>query len=121
MIDYAATDAAVALHILQALVEIKLTRHGRQESVRVTKMKLQNQLHVEHTVNHIISQSRKTSAYSVRRTRLYHNCRLLAPDGQLLTMHKRKLEWYLDRERETLEVSVLGQQEWLSPHFQRKL
>ena len=46
-----------------------------------------------------LTGSTKTSAYSVRRSRLYHNCRLLAPDGQLLsTMHKKKLEWYLDRE-----------------------
>ena len=42
--------------------------------------------------------SKRTSAYSVRRTRLYHNCQLLAPDGQLLsTVDKRKLEWYLQR------------------------
>jgi hypothetical protein len=42
--------------------------------------------------------SQRTSAYSPRRTRLYHNCKLLAPDGQLLsTIDKRKLEWYLQK------------------------
>lgn len=43
-------------------------------------------------------QQKKSAAYNVRRTRLYHNCKLLAPDGQLLsTIDKRKLEWYLQK------------------------
>ena len=41
-------------------------------------------------------EPKRTAAYTVRRTRLYHNCKLLAPDGQhLSTIDKRKLEWYL--------------------------
>ena len=43
-------------------------------------------------------QPKRTAAYTVRRTRLYHNCKLLAPDGQhLSTIDKRKLEWYLQK------------------------
>ncbi len=43
--------------------------------------------------------AKRTSAYNVRRSQLYHNCRLLAPDGQLLlTMDRRKVEWYLERQ-----------------------
>ena len=167
-IDYAATDAAVALHILQALVEIKLTRHDRRESVAgltryANEIAEPTRTHSEPHLSRIANQnrplsshdhqhsnligrsieawlsdeerltclsslcqgvvdvlfkqrrssktlppllegesptgSRKTSAYSVRKSRLYHNCRLLAPDGQLLsTMQKKKLEWYLERD-----------------------
>ncbi|XP_077990720.1 exonuclease 3'-5' domain-containing protein 2-like [Glandiceps talaboti] len=37
-----------------------------------------------------------SKAYSARREPLYHNCRLLAPDGQLLcTCDRKKAEWYV--------------------------
>lgn len=50
-----------------------------------------------HSTSSAISP-RRTKSYSLRRTPLYHNCQLLAPDGQLLsTIDKKKMEWYLQR------------------------
>lgn len=161
-------DAAVALHILQGLVEVKLAKQDRRESVagltsfdntiiepsrtysapvlnRMPQAANHTPLLLSHDYihSHLIGHSlevwlsnedkssglislcqgvldttfkqrrsskalpltdgstgcKRTGAYSVRRNRLYDNCRLLAPDGRLLsTMHKKKLEWYLDRD-----------------------
>ena len=42
---------------------------------------------------------REMSSRCVRRKPLYDNCRLLAPDGTLLsTVDHRKIQWYLARE-----------------------
>ncbi len=42
--------------------------------------------------------SRRTSAYSVRKTPLYYNCRLIAPDGTLLsTVDQKKIDWYISK------------------------
>ena len=41
---------------------------------------------------------RHSSAYSVRKTPLYHNCQLKAPDGTLLsTVDQKKIDWYLSK------------------------
>ena len=45
-----------------------------------------------------VQPKRRLHAHSVRQTPLYHNCRLLAPDGSLLSvMDHKKIQWYLDR------------------------
>ena len=46
-----------------------------------------------------VNCSRRTSAYSVRKTPLYYNCRLIAPDGTLLsTVDQKKIDWYIAKE-----------------------
>lgn len=38
-------------------------------------------------------------SYSTRQSPLYHNCKLQAPDGQLLcTCDEKKANWYMDKE-----------------------
>ncbi len=137
-VDYGALDAIIALHILQAFVELKISKHDRRESSRnnhtshdqptaailigqsletwlnneshhacllslcqgVIDVKFKQKLSktTKNLDNGAAPVVKRTSAYSVRQSSLYHNCRLLAPDGQLLsTMHRRKLEWYLER------------------------
>ncbi|XP_033640144.1 exonuclease 3'-5' domain-containing protein 2-like isoform X2 [Asterias rubens] len=46
-----------------------------------------------------IKTTTKTSnAYKPRQTQMYHNCRLIAPSGELLcTCHKQKAEWYIKK------------------------
>ncbi len=137
-VDYAALDAIIALHILQAFVDLKVSKQDRRETSRHNHTSrdqpaailigqsletwLDNENHhpcllslcqgvidvkfkqqklsktSKNLENGVAPVVKRTSAYSVRKSRLYHNCRLLAPDGQLLsTMHRRKLEWYLER------------------------
>ena len=42
--------------------------------------------------------SERTTAYSVRKTPLYYNCQLKAPDGTLLsTVDQKKVDWYITK------------------------
>ena len=42
--------------------------------------------------------SERTTAYSVRKTPLYYNCQLKAPDGTLLsTVDQKKVDWYISK------------------------
>lgn len=43
----------------------------------------------------------------VRKTALYDNCRILAPDGQLLsTCSQKKVDWYLEKGLAVLDRST---------------
>lgn len=43
--------------------------------------------------------TRRSFRHAVRKTALYENCRIQAPDGQVLcTCNKKKLAWYVERE-----------------------
>ncbi|XP_019618501.1 PREDICTED: exonuclease 3'-5' domain-containing protein 2-like [Branchiostoma belcheri] len=43
--------------------------------------------------------ARRVKGYTVRRSPLYHNCQLRAPDGTLLcTIDRKKVQWYLQKD-----------------------
>ncbi|XP_038051999.1 exonuclease 3'-5' domain-containing protein 2-like [Patiria miniata] len=48
--------------------------------------------------------NKSSNAYKPRQTQMYHNCRLIAPDGQMLcTCHRQKAEWYVKKGIGTVE------------------
>lgn len=112
-IDYAAKDAFVGVEIFKSLYdELKLSK-DREEVLRFcdtyTDISFKNKLAQLNLDPATPSKSRKESkkikdlsmlkrSYTTRATPLYDNCKLLAPDGELLTFcDKSKAEWYVKK------------------------
>jgi len=123
-ITYAANDALVAINILWRLLYSQLTpdisttlksytwthkqvlMHCRKQTDRFLDLKFSNK---EWKLNKKRSTSReckdkidskltKSRGNAVRKSPLYHNCMLQAPDGQILcTCDIKKAEWYLKK------------------------
>lgn len=56
-------------------------------------------------VDNFRNTTKSTRSYSSRTTPLYHNCKLLAPDGELLcTIDRQKAAWYVKKGLGTEEV-----------------
>ncbi|XP_026694356.2 exonuclease 3'-5' domain-containing protein 2-like isoform X1 [Ciona intestinalis] len=120
-IDYAANDALIAAKVFSVIARSKLESNlhlasALNDAVNNTlwsivssycqglvdcKFKQRNQSHKQNNSQNVGNNLnfKPFKLYSTRKQPLYDNCKLQAPDGQLLaTCDRKKANWYIEKE-----------------------
>ena len=118
-IRYASIDAWASQALVWAILDATdLSSQGSRSllhdladksKINLAHRKRKGKAHPRLNLN-LQAQGSKAQSPSIRKTDLYENCRLLAPDGQLLcTCSSRKAQWYLQK-----GIAVLVEEEPLT-------
>ncbi|XP_022092747.1 exonuclease 3'-5' domain-containing protein 2-like [Acanthaster planci] len=115
-VKYGAQDVLVAMEIFLEIVHRKLSRIPEQPDSSfwngvgtmcqgLVDIKYKSKASERKTNTNVLTLDRdklsinkSSNAYKPRQSQMYHNCRLIAPDGQMLcTCHRQKAEWYVKK------------------------